>query len=84
MKKETLGEEIRVEDIICDICGSSVIPVEFRQVTNDFSGFNEHAQLTATFGFGSKRDGEVIHYDFCEACFTSIERKIEILKSESR
>lgn len=42
--------------------------------------FSSFARLTADFGYGSKRDGEVFNSDFCEDCFDKLLMKIEEIK----
>ena len=80
MKKTAAITATAVTDICCDICQQSVIPSARMQHADNFDNFSEHAQLVASFGYGSKRDGERYHYDFCEACFEQLLATIEGLK----
>lgn len=47
-------------DIICDVCEDSVV-IE--------GNCEETGTLSASFGYGSKEDGNVYHLDLCENCF---------------
>ena len=82
MKTETIKPMPVVDDIVCDICGSSVIPNAFRQHSDNVNDFCAYAKLTASFGYGSARDGEEQNFDFCEACFDAILTKVNDLKRE--
>jgi hypothetical protein len=47
-------------DKICDVCEESVL----------IDGqYEESGTLSASFGYGSKEDGNVYHLDLCEKCF---------------
>lgn len=47
-------------DKICDVCEESVLIEE---------KYEESGTLSASFGYGSKEDGNVYHLDLCEKCF---------------
>lgn len=47
-------------DKICDVCEESVV-IEGK--------YEETGTLSASFGYGSKEDGNVYHLDLCEKCF---------------
>jgi hypothetical protein len=47
-------------DNICDVCEESVLIV---------GDHEETGSLSASFGYGSKEDGNVYHLDLCERCF---------------
>ena len=47
-------------DKICDVCEESVF-IEGKS--------EETGTLSASFGYGSKEDGNVYHLDLCEKCF---------------
>ena len=47
-------------DKICDVCEESVL-IEGK--------YEESGTLGASFGYGSKEDGNVYHLDLCEKCF---------------
>jgi hypothetical protein len=47
-------------DKICDVCEESVL-IEGK--------YEESGTLSASFGYGSKEDGNVYHLDLCEKCF---------------
>jgi hypothetical protein len=47
-------------DKICDVCEESVL-IEGK--------YEESGTLSASFGYGSKDDGNVYHLDLCEKCF---------------
>ncbi|MCC5880989.1 MAG: hypothetical protein JJU03_13985 [Idiomarina sp.] len=80
MKKEAPTTTMVVKDICCDICNESVIPSARMQHSDDLNSFSEHAQLIASFGYGSKRDGDKFHYDLCEDCFDQLLVSIEGLR----
>lgn len=80
MKKTAARTTTAVTDICCDICQQSVIPSSRKQHGDNFDNFSEYAQLIASFGYGSKRDGDNYHFDFCEACFEQLLATIEGLK----
>lgn len=58
----------KLDDILCDVCGESC------KKTCDF----EHATITATWGYDSKKDLTNHEIDLCESCF---DKTIEFLKS---
>lgn len=80
MKKTAPSTTLVVQDICCDICSQSVIPTARLQQGERLDNFSEHAQLIAAFGYGSKRDGDTYHFDFCETCFDELLVTIERLK----
>jgi hypothetical protein len=47
-------------DKICDVCEESVL-IDGK--------YEESGTLSASFGYGSKEDGNVYHLDLCEKCF---------------
>lgn len=47
-------------DKVCDVCEESVL-IEGK--------YEESGTLSASFGYGSKEDGNVYHLDLCEKCF---------------
>lgn len=51
----------QVIDILCDACGRSTKTV----------GTNEYGTLSASFGYGSRHDGERYQVHLCEGCFCS-------------
>ncbi len=59
------------EDIICDICGKSC---------RDKLNMNyESSILSASWGYGSSKDGSQWGGDFCESCSDKIKEFIESL-----
>ncbi|RUO35705.1 MULTISPECIES: hypothetical protein [Aliidiomarina] len=82
MKKETNQATTVIEDIICDICGESVIPNVLKKHLKNANDFSDYAKLTASFGYGSKRDGERFDFDFCESCFEKIRAKVRELQGK--
>lgn len=82
MKIEAIKSMAVVDDIVCDICGSSVVPNAFRQHSDNVNDFCAYAKLVASFGYGSARDGEEQNFDFCETCFDAILTKVNDLKRE--
>ncbi|RUO37771.1 hypothetical protein CWE13_07450 [Aliidiomarina shirensis] len=80
MKKTAEVAKETTVDIVCDICGKSVVPDAYRALQNNLSEFQDFAVLHASFGYGSSRDGEKVHFDLCEACFETLAEYIEKLK----
>jgi hypothetical protein len=62
-------EKEDVVDIICDICGKST--------KTEFSDY-EYAELSATWGYSSSKDGEYHEVCLCEKCY---DRVIAYIKS---
>ena len=58
-----------VDEVVCDVCGESCKDLNFG---------NEHATLTADWGYASKKDGERYSVDLCEKCF---EKTVQFLQS---
>jgi hypothetical protein len=56
--------------IFCDICGEDC------RKEGDYD--SEYAELTATWGYDSRKDGDQYHVDMCENCF---DKTIEFLKT---
>lgn len=53
-----------VVDRICDVCEQTVM------IDIGGQSFEEVGELSATWGYGSKQDGQVVHLDLCEHCFS--------------
>jgi hypothetical protein len=53
-----------VEDRVCDVCNESLM------VNINGEKFDEHGELKAAWGYGSKQHGKCYHLDLCENCFT--------------
>ncbi len=64
-----------VVDILCDICGMSA-----RTEYGDF----EYAQLAATWGYASTKDGEEHEVCLCESCYDRVLKYIESLGGMAR
>lgn len=58
----------KLDDVLCDVCGESC------KKTCDF----EHATISATWGYDSKKDLTNHDIDLCEKCF---DKTIEFLRS---
>jgi len=74
MKIEKTKKVKIVDEIICDICGSSC---------KDANVGNEHASLVAHWGYASRKDESKYDIDFCENCFDKLIKylkKIRIVK----
>ena len=84
MKKETTGTATIISDIVCDVCGESVIPKLRKDLSDDVRGFSDYGRLSASFGYGSARDGESVEMDLCEVCFNVLVEKAEALKKSGR
>ncbi|WP_417533702.1 hypothetical protein [Marinobacterium stanieri] len=52
-----------VEDVHCDVCGTST--------SNDSTHAPEFGVLQADWGYGSQHDGERYELHLCETCFFS-------------
>lgn len=72
---KTYSEEVckKLNVIFCDVCGESCKPEGYLD--------NEHALLSATWGYDSNKD--LIHHniDLCESCF---DKTIDFLKSQRK
>ena len=64
-----------VVDRVCDVCRQSVLI----EINND--RFEECAELSADWGYGSGQDGISYHLDLCENCFNSV---LTMLKDRRR
>lgn len=84
MKENSVQVIPVVSNIVCDICGQSVVHDGLKDNLTNLENFSEYARLTAEFGYGSKRDGEKFDLDFCEACFENLLIKINELKAQQR
>ncbi|MCH8501555.1 MAG: hypothetical protein LAT77_06550 [Aliidiomarina sp.] len=80
MKEKSVQVTQVVSDITCDICGQSVVNESQKNNMTNLDSFAEYARLVAEFGYGSSRDGEKFHFDFCEGCFDDLLVKINELK----
>jgi hypothetical protein len=52
-----------VVDCVCDVCNQSLM------LEINGENYDECAELTASWGYGSKQDGKSYHLDLCESCF---------------
>ena len=59
MKTERRDVEV-LDAIWCDMCGTEII--DYANCGHNF------ARLYATWGYGSRRDGDEIDFDLCEHC----------------
>lgn len=63
-----------LKDVVCDLCGQSC---------RDEHDFNYHyATLTATWGYGSGKDGETWEAHICEKCVDSLPFVAKIRRRE--
>lgn len=81
MKIEAVRQTKVVAEIICDICGDSVVSDGQKQLLESLNGFKSYGQLKGEFGFGSPNDGESYCFDLCEACFYKLVNVVEQMKS---
>lgn len=81
MKIEAVRQTQVVAEIICDICGDSVVPDGQKQFLENLNEFSSYGQLKGEFGFGSPNDGEKHYFDLCEACFLKLASVAEKLKA---
>jgi len=81
MKIEAVRQTKVVAEIICDICGDSVVPDGQKLLLESLNGFKSYGQLKGEFGFGSPNDGEKHCYDLCEACFHKLVNVVEQMKT---
>lgn len=67
MEQRRIEQKIKevsiLEDILCDKCGKSV------KKGNDEHPVFEGTTLTASFGYGSNKDGLIECFDICDACY---------------
>jgi hypothetical protein len=63
-----------VDEIVCDVCGESC------SVTAPVVE-HEYAELIATWGYFSDRDGEQFNIDLCENCFNDV---LSFIKNQRR
>lgn len=82
MKKTAKNLTEVVVDVTCDACGISVVPELQKTHHDNLNSFNEFGVLQASFGYGSKQDGENFHFDLCETCFGQLVDKIENLRAD--
>lgn len=76
MKKKISAVQTTAEDILCDVCGSTVIPDGIRKQIDNMDNFSAYGKLTA-----SARDGEEYHFHFCESCFDKVLSHVTKLQS---
>ena len=74
--KRTADNSVKVVDITCDACGSTVVPDIHKTHRDNLNDFNEFAVLQASYGYGSSQDGDSFHFDLCEACFGELVDRI--------
>ena len=67
-----------LDDIVCDVCGSSCRTECSEQAEG--ASMVEYATLEALWGYCSRRDGEQYRCDMCENCFEKISGFINSLK----
>lgn len=84
MKEYSVKVSQAVSDITCDICEQSVVDKHKLNQMKHLDNFVEYARLIAEFGYGSKRDGEKLQFDFCEMCFDDLLVQIKALKELKR
>ena len=71
-KIEKITREIEeTKDILCDICGKSC--------STNMSNLYEYSTLSVSWGYGSRKDTESWHGEFCESCSDKIREFIESL-----
>ena len=71
-KTKTVTIEVeKVDTVICDICGKSC--------KDNFNMNYEFSSLSASWGYGSHKDGSLWGGDFCEGCSDKIKDFIESL-----
>lgn len=72
MKIEAVRQTKVVTEIICDICGDSLVPDERNQFLENLPEFASYSELKGEFGFGSPNDGERFCFDLRELCFREL------------
>ena len=67
-----MGEVVSqaVLDIVCDIC---------KRTTKNYENF-EYSVLSASWGYGSKNDGDEWEFHFCEYCSLALMDHIKTMK----
>lgn len=65
MQKYRDAEEKKLEQVICNRCGKSLKVEDGCLKEGCFSA-------TAAFGYFSRKDGSIHHFDLCEDCYDSV------------
>lgn len=82
--KKTASKVIEVViDIICDGCGSSVVPDFQKLHRENLNDFNEFGVLCASYGYGSSLDGDTHKFDLCEQCFEKLTDTVAQLRLDN-
>lgn len=70
-----------ITDILCDACGTSVVPDFQKEHRDNLNDFSEYGTLHATYGYGSNQDGDSFHFDLCESCFKELTDKVRSMRA---
>jgi len=76
-----------VEDVLCDVCGTSTKRSIDRYASKLSSGTDqcEYAELKADWGYCSEgRDGECYKIHFCQACYEKMLKSMKIDEKKIR
>lgn len=80
--KTTASQQVEVvTDVLCDACGTSVVPDFQKKHRDNLNDFSDYGMLNASYGYGSNQDGESFHFDLCESCFKELTKKIADIRT---
>ncbi|PYE30819.1 hypothetical protein DFP83_11317 [Idiomarina fontislapidosi] len=82
--KKTANQSVEVvTDILCDACGTSVVPDSQKKHRDNLNDFSDYGMLNASYGYGSNQDGDSFHFDLCEVCFKELVNKVKSIQASS-
>lgn len=82
--KKTANQQIEVvTDILCDACGTSVVPDFQKEHCDNLNDFSEYGILHASYGYGSNQDCDSFHFDLCERCFKELVNKVRSMQASN-
>jgi len=82
--KKTANQSVEaITDILCDACGTSVVPTFQKEHRDNLNDFNEYGILRAPYGYGSNQDGDSFHFDLCERCFKELVNKVKGMQASN-
>lgn len=69
--KKVISEKDEIYDIVCNMCGESI-------VKSSSGNFFDHLSITKEWGYLSNKDGQVHQFDLCEDCYNDFIYKFKI------
>lgn len=82
--KRTANQPVKaITDILCDACGTSVVPDFQKEHRSNLKDFNDYGMLHASYGYGSNQDGDSFHFDLCESCFKELVDKVNSMQTSN-